>query len=143
MKSTRWKFRAVCGTATLMLGGCWTPAPVGYQTYPGYYAQPAPMYQPPPGAVIQPGMAYPAPQLGQPGSPGGGTWTPASTPTPAIAPTPGSPAPIGSGNAGPMPGAPPATFGGSSTYRDQMPPRTQIDSTAPEPRDLGPAPRDL
>src|SRR5262245_10776980 len=123
MKSTRWKLSAVCGTATLLLCGCWTPAPVGYQTYPGYYAQPAPMYQGPPGAVVSPGVTYPPPQMGAPASPGGGTWTPSSPPTPAIAPTPNSSSPpIAPGGAGPLPGAPPSTFGAPSTYRDQMPP---------------------
>lgn len=137
MMSTRWKFRALCGTASLVLCGCWTPAPYGYPNYPGYYAQPAPMYQPPPGAVISPGVTYPAPQLGAPSAPGG-TWTPASPPT--IAPTPGGPPPIAPTNPTQMPGTPPPTFGPPSSFRDP-PPRTQSDNLVPEPRDLGPAPR--
>jgi hypothetical protein len=139
MKSTRWKFRAVCGTATIMLGGCWTPAPYGYPSNPGYYAQPAPMYQPPPGVVVSPGVAYPAPQLGPPASPGGGSWTPSSPPM--IAPGTGSP-PLAPSNPGPLPGSP-QTFGPPSGYRDPMPPRTQSDNLVPDPRDLGPSSRDL
>jgi hypothetical protein len=141
MMSTRWKFRAVCGTATVMLGGCWTPAPYGYPSNPGYYAQPAPMYQPPPGVVVSPGVTYPAPQLGPPGSPGGGTWTPSSPPQ--MAPVPGSP-PLAPSNLGPLPGGPgPQTFGPPSGFRDSSPPRMQSDNLVPDPRDLGPASRDL
>jgi hypothetical protein len=138
MKSTRWTFRAVCGTACLSFAGCWTPAPYGYQSYPGYYAQPGPVYQPPPGAVVAPGMTYPAPQLGVPANPGG-TWTPSSPPTPAIAPTPAGP-PIAPGNLGPMPGGPQTYSPPPATYRDPALPRSQSDNLVPEPRDLGARP---
>ncbi len=105
MKPTRWRFRALCGTALPILCGCYA-APYGYTTYPPpqYYAPPPQGFVAPPGGVIAPGTSYPTPQLGPPVSPGGSTWTPTSPPT--IGPTPANP--------GPMPGNPndsaPPTF---------------------------------
>jgi len=61
MKAMRWKFRAICGTASLILGGCWTPAPYGYSTYPGYNSPPNQGFVAPPGAVLSPGVTIHAP----------------------------------------------------------------------------------
>lgn len=135
MKSTRWMFRALCGASSFLFVGCWTPAPYGYSTYPGYYAPPNQGFVAPPGATVSPGVTYPPPQLGPPGSPGGG-WTPG----PSISPGPG-PTPVIPGPVTPLPGAPPQPFnGGPATFSDpKIPSSTRSDNLVPEPVD--PAPR--
>lgn len=140
MKSTRWLFRAVCGTASLILVGCWTPTPYGYSTYPGYYAPPNQGFVAPSGPTMSPGMTYPPPQLGAPAIPGiGGTWTPAPGPgpTPAIGPTP---SPMSPGPMTPLPGAPPQSFnGGSPPYSDpRIGSSRQPDVRVPDPIEPGP-----
>ena len=53
MMPTRWIFRALGGAASVILVGCWTPAPYGYSTYPGYYGPPPNQgFVAPPGGTI-------------------------------------------------------------------------------------------
>jgi hypothetical protein len=141
MKATRWTFRALCGIAPLILVGCWTPAPYGYQTYPGYYAPPPNQgFVAPPGTIVSPGAPYPAPQLGPPGTPGpSGTWAPAG-PGPTPAPMPMIQPPGGPSSSAPMPGAPTGSFNnGPSTFSDPQvgsSPRSEV--PVPPPSDPGP-----
>src|SRR5262249_4734804 len=125
MKSTRRTLRALGGAASLILVGCWTPAPYGYQSYPGpgYYAPPPNQgfVAPPGGAIVGPTPAYPTPQLGAPGSPppGGGAWAPAPGPGPTPAPVPTIAPPTNSGSLAPLPGAPTQTYNnGPSTFSE-------------------------
>jgi hypothetical protein len=132
MKSTRWLFRSLGGTASLIIVGCWTPAPYGYGTYPGNYGPPPQGFAAPPGTIVQPGVTYPTPQLGPPGSPGNGpTWQQA----PALSPTPANSGPLT-----PLPGAPPQSFdSGPSTFRGPtVGARRQSDIPVPDPIDPGP-----
>ena len=145
MKSTRRTLRALGGAASLILVGCWTPAPYGYTTYPGYYAPPPNQgfVGPPGGTIVTPGPAYPAPQLGAPSTlpPAGGNWTPAPAPT-GPTPAPLVTPPPSSGSLAPMPGAPPQTFDDSSRFS-----APQVGSTrrpeVPVPDPVDAAPRSL
>ena len=142
MKATRWKFRALCGTASLILGGCWTPAPYGYSTYPGYYAPPNQGFVAPPGSPMSPGITYPPPQLGPPAMPGnGGNWgpTPSISPGP-MSPGPMTPGPMTPGPMTPLPGGPPQSYnGGSATFSDpKIGSARQPEIPVPEPVDPGP-----
>jgi hypothetical protein len=140
MKAMRWKFRALCGTASLILCGCWTSAPYGYGTYPGYYAPPPNQgFVVPPGGTMSPGVTYPPPQLGPPGMPGSGpNWQPApSNGPPTIAPPMGPSGP--SGQLSPLPGAPPQTFngGGPSTFSEpQIGSTRRPENPVPDPVEL-------
>lgn len=138
MMRTRWMFRALGGAASLILVGCWTPAPYGYTTYPGYYAPPPNQgfVAPPGGTIVSPGVTYPAPQFGTPGPPPGasGSWSPAP-PGPTPAPAPVIPPPS-SGSLAPMPGAPTQTFNNApSTFGDP-----QLGSARRVPPDVAPVP---
>jgi hypothetical protein len=147
MKSTRRTLRALGGAASLILVGCWTPAPYGYNTYPGYYAPPPNQgfVAPPGGTIVSPGPVYPAPQpqLGPPSSlpPSGGNWQPAPGPGPTPAPTQVMPPP-NSGSLAPLPGAPQQTFDNAPSRFSppQVGSSRRPEVPVPDPVDPGPRP---
>jgi hypothetical protein len=143
MMSTRRMFRACGGAASLILVGCWTPAPYGYTTYPGYYSPPPNQgfVAPPGGPIVSPSVAYPAPQFGPPSAPPGASgWAPAApgpTPAPTLAPTPMGPPP-GSGS---LPGSPQGFNNGPpTTYSEPQSSRHSPDVPVPDPSDPRPRP---
>jgi hypothetical protein len=147
MMPTRRMFRAIGGAASLVLVGCWTPAPYGYTTYPGYYGPPPNQgfVAPPGGTIVSPGVTYPpAPVLGPPSAPPGTSgWAPAPGPTPAptMTPTPMGPPPS-SGSLAPLPGAPQSFNNGPSTFSEPQvgTSRRVPDNPVPPPTDPVPRP---
>ncbi len=116
MKSTRRTLRALGGAVSLILVGCWTPAPYGYTTNPGYYGPPPNQgFVGPPGGNNRnagsnvSGTAATARRRRAQCLRPGGNWAPAPAQGPTPAPTQVMPPP-NSGSLAPMPGAPTQTF---------------------------------